>query len=45
MTIELNEQWTGVAALLTILLGTRINRTVPLFATYSIPPAVTGGML
>jgi glutamate:Na+ symporter, ESS family len=45
MTIELNEQWTGVAALLTILLGTRINRTVPLFATYSIPPAVTGGLL
>lgn len=45
MTIELNEQWTGVAALLTILLGTRINRAVPLFATYSIPPAVTGGLL
>lgn len=45
MTIELNEQWTGVAALLTILLGTRINRAVPLFASYSIPPAVTGGLL
>ena len=44
MTIELNEQWTGVAALLTILLGIRINRAVPLFATYSIPPAVTGGL-
>jgi ESS family glutamate:Na+ symporter len=45
MTIELNEQWTGVAALLTILLGMRINRAVPVFATYSIPPAVTGGLL
>lgn len=45
MTIELNEQWTGVAALLTILLGVRINRAVPVFSAYSIPPAVTGGLL
>lgn len=45
MTIELNEQWTGIAALLTILLGVRINRAVPVFGTYSIPPAVTGGLL
>jgi ESS family glutamate:Na+ symporter len=45
MTIELNEQWTGIAALLTILLGARINRAVPVFGTYSIPPAVTGGLL
>ncbi|HEX5639080.1 MAG TPA: sodium/glutamate symporter [Burkholderiaceae bacterium] len=45
MTIELNEQWTGIAALLTILLGARINRAVPVFSTYSIPPAVTGGLL
>jgi glutamate:Na+ symporter, ESS family len=45
MTIELNEQWTGIAALLTILLGVRINRAVPVFSAYSIPPAVTGGLL
>ncbi len=45
MTIELNEQWTGIAALLTILLGARINRAVPVFSAYSIPPAVTGGLL
>lgn len=45
MTIELNEQWIGVAALLTILLGMRINRAVQVFTTYSVPPAVTGGLL
>jgi glutamate:Na+ symporter, ESS family len=45
MTIALNELWTGIAALATILLGARINRWVPVLAEYSIPPAVTGGLL
>lgn len=45
MTIALNELWTGVAALATILLGVRINRWVPVLTLYSIPPAVTGGLL
>jgi len=45
MTMALNELWTGVAALATILLGVRINRWVPAFGDYSIPPAVTGGLL
>jgi len=45
VTITLNELWTGVAALATILLGVRINRWVTVFAAYSIPPAVTGGLL
>lgn len=45
MTIVLNELWTGIAALATILLGVRINRWVPVLAEYSIPPAVTGGLL
>jgi len=44
MTIALNELWTGVAALATILLGVRINRWVPALAQYSIPPAVSGGL-
>jgi ESS family glutamate:Na+ symporter len=44
MTIALNDLYTGIAALLTILLGVRINRWVPVFARYSIPPAVTGGL-
>ena len=45
MTIALNELWTGIAALATILLGARINRWVPLLGQYSIPPAVSGGLL
>jgi len=45
VAIALNELWTGVAALATILLGVRINRRVRAFADYSIPPAVTGGLL
>jgi ESS family glutamate:Na+ symporter len=45
MTTALNELWTGIAALATILLGVRINRWVPVLAEYSIPPAVTGGLL
>ena len=44
MTIALNELWTGVAALATILLGVRINRWIPALAQYSIPPAVSGGL-
>ncbi|HTN49799.1 MAG TPA: sodium/glutamate symporter [Burkholderiaceae bacterium] len=45
MTIALNELWTGIAALATILFGVRLNRRVSVFARYSIPPAVTGGLL
>ena len=45
MTITLNELWTGVAALMTILFGVRINRWIPVLARYSIPPAVSGGLL
>lgn len=45
MTIALNELWTGVAALITILFGVQINRWVPVLARYSIPPAVSGGLL
>lgn len=44
MTIALNELWTGIAALATILFGVRINRRLPMFSQYSIPPAVTGGL-
>ena len=44
MTVTLNELWTGVAALATILFGVRVNRRVPLLSQYSIPPAVTGGL-
>jgi ESS family glutamate:Na+ symporter len=44
MTVTLNELWTGVAALATILFGVRVNRRIPLFSQYSIPPAVTGGL-
>jgi ESS family glutamate:Na+ symporter len=44
MPVALNELWTGLAALLTILLGVRINHWVPVFGRYSIPPAVTGGL-
>lgn len=44
MTLTLNELWTGIAALLTILFGVRLNGWVPAFARYSIPPAVTGGL-
>lgn len=44
MTIALNELWTGIAALATILLGVRINRWVPVLSQYSIPPAVSGGL-
>jgi ESS family glutamate:Na+ symporter len=44
MTITLNELWTGVAALATILFGARVNRRLPVFSQYSIPPAVTGGL-
>jgi ESS family glutamate:Na+ symporter len=44
MAMTVNELWTGVAALMTILLGVRINQWIPAFARYSIPPAVTGGL-
>ena len=43
--IAINELWTLVAALLTILLGTVVLARVPLLARYSIPPAVVGGFL
>jgi glutamate:Na+ symporter, ESS family len=44
MAIALNELWTGIAALATILLGVRINRWIPVLGRYSIPPAVSGGL-
>jgi ESS family glutamate:Na+ symporter len=43
--IAINELWTLVVALLTILLGTAVLARVPLLARYSIPPAVVGGFL
>jgi len=45
VTIAVNELWTAVAALLTILLGIRINAAVRPLAHYNIPPAVSGGLL
>lgn len=45
MTISVNELWTAVAALATILLGVRINAVVRPLARYNIPPAVSGGLL
>lgn len=45
MTIAVNELWTGVAALATILFGIRVNRRVAVLSQYSIPPAVSGGLL
>lgn len=45
MTIAVNELWTAVAALATILLGIRMNSVVRTLARYNIPPAVTGGLL
>lgn len=44
-TVDINEIWTLVAALLTIALGTAVIARVPLLARYSIPPAVVGGFL
>jgi len=44
-TFALNELWTLVVALLTIVLGTRVIALVPVLARYSIPPAVVGGFL
>jgi glutamate:Na+ symporter, ESS family len=43
--LALNELWTLLAALLTIVLGTRVIGRVPVLARYSIPPAVVGGFL
>lgn len=45
MTIQVNELWTAIAALATILMGASITRRVPLLARYNIPPAVTGGLI
>lgn len=45
MTIQVNELWTAIAALATILMGARITRSVPMLGRYNIPPAVTGGLL
>jgi ESS family glutamate:Na+ symporter len=44
MTVELSGVWTLFAALATIELGKRINRTVPLIERGNIPPAVTAGL-
>lgn len=45
MTVQVDELWTAIAALATILMGARITRGVPLLARYNIPPAVTGGLI
>jgi len=45
MTIQVNELWTAIAALATILMGARITRSVPILARYNIPPAVVGGLI
>ncbi len=44
MTLHLTAVWTVVAALLTILLGQRINRALPWLERGSIPPSVTAGL-
>jgi ESS family glutamate:Na+ symporter len=44
-TIEINELWTLLAALLTITLGTSVITRLPLLSRYSIPPAVVGGFV
>jgi len=45
VTIQVDELWTAIAALATILMGARITRGVPWLARYNIPPAVTGGLI
>jgi ESS family glutamate:Na+ symporter len=45
MALELSGVWTLVAALVTIELGKRINRAVPLIERGNIPPAVTAGLV
>jgi ESS family glutamate:Na+ symporter len=45
VTIAVNELWTAIAALLTILLGIRINAVVRPLTNYNIPPAVSGGLV
>ncbi len=44
-TIDLNELWTLLVALLTIGLGTRVIARVSPLKRYAIPPAVVGGFL
>jgi glutamate:Na+ symporter, ESS family len=44
LTLHLTAIWTVVAALLTILLGQRINRALPWLERGSIPPSVTAGL-
>jgi ESS family glutamate:Na+ symporter len=45
MSFELSGVWTLVAALVTIALGERINRAIPLIDRGNIPPSVTAGLL
>jgi len=45
MTLQVNELWTAIAALATILMGARITGSVPIMARYNIPPAVVGGLI
>ena len=43
MTMQLDNAWTLVAAMATILLGTRIHRVLPMLDRANIPPAVSAG--
>lgn len=45
MLVELTTGWTLVAALATILLGSALNRALPLLERGNIPPAVSAGLL
>ena len=45
MTMQLDNAWTLVAAMATILLGTRIHRVLPMLDRANIPPAVSAGLL
>ena len=45
MKLELTAVWTLIAALLTIGVGSRLNRWLPWLERGNIPPAVSGGLL
>lgn len=45
MTLQLNEAWTLILALLTIGLGKAINHRLPWLERGNIPPSVTAGLL
>ena len=45
MIMQLDNAWTLVAAMATILLGMRIHRVLPMLDRANIPPAVSAGLL